>query len=593
MLQFLALLCLSQQAFGLVNVVVSTEGGDVEGHVVHHKLGYKDTPTSTLEFLGIPYATPPIGDLRWNSPQPHKGWDQVLNASQFGPACPQEHRPGSIIKAEYQSEDCLTLNIWVPQGQQGKPLPVMVFLYGGGYVGGGSDAPKDLYRGYAFAEEEVILVTLNYRLGPLGFLYHPLFSNASTRGTSGNTGAEDQRMALQWVQRNIRNFGGNPDDVTLFGESAGSFLTCFHLMSPHSAGLFKRVILQSGPCTLASWHMEGAEEQANTLIETLGCQDSDNVLGCLRAKPVEEVIAAATTKVILIFDEGFAWTTTIDFVDLHDHPFKLLKEGKMNPVEQVLLGANMDEGTLWSIGRFPLTLSNSLYQSMLKGLFNDRSSEVEAVYATPDTRLQSVFGEVIDDFLFCCGTSFMARKTVELQIPTYVYEFRFYSPADTRMRLIGVFHGSELAYVFHAQEAGFLIYPDQIALSQRIVKYWTQFAKTGNPNPSGAEEWKPYTLSEPVHIVLDEKPVHHDIHNQTRCTLMESLFEPNGTHFQTLSTKEETLIDTALNVYALKALRYSSSYPMISAPVVLLFIYGLLSCCRRQKHTPKPKEKSL
>lgn len=183
----------------------------------------------------------------------------------------------------------------------------------------------------------------------------------------------------------------------------------------------------------------------------------------------------------------------------------------------------MDEGTLWGLGRFPFSFSNELYRSLLKSIFRENAIKVEEVYETPNTKLQMIYGEVIDDYLFTCGSRILSRKLAEKGIPVYAYEFQFFSAADPRMKLIGVFHGSELSYVFHSSKT--ISEREQIEVSQKIVKYWTQFAKTGNPNSEGQVFWKPFTLDNQQFLILDNV-LQYGEYNSTRCDLMDSLLEP-------------------------------------------------------------------
>ncbi|MBN2169541.1 MAG: carboxylesterase family protein, partial [Actinobacteria bacterium] len=247
-----------------------------------------------ISYLGIPYASPPTGKLRWTPPQPVSPWSKTKACNKFGPACPQ-------IKSKFYdvgptSEDCLYLNVWVPERRSGSEFPVLVWLHGGGFTTGAGS--QDLYNGSNLALKGFVVVTLNYRLGPLGFLALPALSDESPEGSSGNYGLLDQIAALQWVQRNIEAFGGDKDRVTLFGESAGAVSTCFFLLSPAAEGLFQYAIIESAPLWIskilpaASLPLEKAKETGLRLVSKLGISEDGNVLASLRARTTEEIVGA-------------------------------------------------------------------------------------------------------------------------------------------------------------------------------------------------------------------------------------------------------------------------------------------------------------
>jgi para-nitrobenzyl esterase len=249
-------------------------------------------------FLGIPYAAPPIGELRWKPPQEIASWTQVRNSTDFGPSCPQ---PKQQDTGKF-SEDCLYLNVWTTAEKPEKRLPVMVWIHGGAFNFGSASQPE--YNGKNLAKKGVVVVTINYRLGPLGFLVHPLLSKESAHGTSGNYGLLDQIAALKWVQKNIAAFGGNPDRVTIFGQSAGSRSVSLLMMSPLSAGLFHRAIAESGGPIIGSEYlnpvfngnMANVSRMGQKLASKLGCDKAEDVLAAMRAKSTQELVEAADCK---------------------------------------------------------------------------------------------------------------------------------------------------------------------------------------------------------------------------------------------------------------------------------------------------------
>jgi len=256
-----------------------TDSGPIEGAL----LG-----TSRV-FLGVPYAEPPVGSLRWRPPAPKTPWQEPRVSIARGPTCAQ----GSPLDGAFatgSSEDCLTLNVWTPERPGSAPLPVLVWIHGGGYIlGSGGDGA---YDGQAFSETtHSVVVTINYRLGPFGFLAMPeLKQEDPALPSSGNYGLQDQRAALAWVKANAAVFGGDPERITIFGESAGGASVCQHMASPASAGLFARAIIESGPCDLISEEADAFAQGAD-FAAALGCSGAD-MLGCLRAKSTEQVITA-------------------------------------------------------------------------------------------------------------------------------------------------------------------------------------------------------------------------------------------------------------------------------------------------------------
>jgi para-nitrobenzyl esterase len=273
-------------------------------------------------FFAIPYAAPPVGDLRWKSPAPHAPWTTPVSAIQPGPACGQLDALTSMSFDTTTSEDCLTLNVWAPKAASSSPAPVMLWIHGGSFVIGSGGSPD--YDGQALSEATgAVVVTINYRLGPLGFLALPaLHSEDPAHPSSGMYGIEDQRAAMAWVQKNVAGFGGDPQNVTLFGESAGGISVCTHLISPPSKGLFQRAIIESGACATGLATTEtAAQTQGANVAAKLGCSPSD--LACLRGKKVDEVLLALPTSPFETITGGVSWGTVVDGLNLPDDPIKL------------------------------------------------------------------------------------------------------------------------------------------------------------------------------------------------------------------------------------------------------------------------------
>ena len=314
--------------------VLITADGQLSGEV-HGK---------TQMYLGVPYAEPPVGALRFSAPSTLSPWADVREARVARHICPQM-KLGSLEVDPDSAEDCLYLNVWAPK--DGRTHPVMVYFPGGAYVIGAGSQPE--FEGTRLSEAgNVVVVTANYRLAAFGFLAHPALRHASKR-SSGDYGLLDQREVLAWVQRNAAAFGGDPSNVTLFGESAGAGSACMHLVSPGSAGLFQRAILESTPCTgFALPTRDEAEAQGQALVSALGCERDreEDLLSCLRAAPMEAVLHALALNSHIIYGQGVGWGPVVDGVTVPDQPVKLLAGGASKDVA-LIVGANADEGTLF------------------------------------------------------------------------------------------------------------------------------------------------------------------------------------------------------------------------------------------------------
>ena len=444
-------------------------------------------------YKGIPFAAPPVGGLRWRPPQPVKPWDAVRACTAFGPWCPQ---PQPLMGRELGklSEDCLYLNVWTAAQKPTDRLPVMVWIHGGGHTTG--SGAGTYYDGERLAREGVVVVTTNYRLGPFGYLAHPLLSKESERKVSGNYGLLDQVAALQWVQRNIAAFGGDPGCVTIFGESAGSVSVCRLMVSPLARGLFHRAIAQSGGAHGLNRHLREEwnnlppmEKIGEQLAEQLGCAREADPLAALRAKTWQEVLDAAAPAQGL-FGKGVKFGPVVDGWALPDDPVALFEAGKQHDVP-LLVGSNADEGSVFT-QQVPLRRVQG-YRWFLGQRFGKQADRVFALFpAEEDADAPAAFRRLVGVAAFVAPARFLARSMAKCKSPAYLYHFTRVPPLD-RAKKLGAFHALEVAYVFGTIEGRPGFDEADRKLSEAMRKCWTRFARTGDPNGDGPPRWPAYT----------------------------------------------------------------------------------------------------
>ncbi|MFJ6761101.1 carboxylesterase/lipase family protein [Streptomyces sp. NPDC091273] len=461
--------------------LVRTDKGVVRGTVT-------DTVRS---FEGIPYAAPPIGELRWAPTAPAKRWRGVRNATEPGAACPQT---GSVppVGSRSDDEDCLFVNVTTPRKAAGKARPVMVYLHGGDHTDG-SGAMYGAQR--LAAEGDVVVVTVNYRLAALGYLAHP---DLEQRGESGNYGFLDQQAALRWVQRNAAAFGGDPDDVTLFGESAGGYSTCAHMVAPSSAGLFDRVILQSAPCTADM----GRRERPAALD-----QGRATVAALQQEHPGKDWRTAPVDRLVNGFGTGPEYGPVYGGTLLPRTPQEAFASGQFNKVP-VLQGINRYEerGRVYgfelqkkAMAQDPAAqIDQADYDRHLKDVFKEQAPAVAAQYPV------SAFGNSPALALGAALTdgnwarpSVDSGRALSRHVPTHTYEFAdnevpWYSDAQYQKPGfdVGAAHMFELPYLF-GLDAYEPLTPAQQGLSHEMIRIWTHFARTGKAG------WKPTTQAAP------------------------------------------------------------------------------------------------
>ncbi|MCU0271169.1 MAG: carboxylesterase family protein [Acidimicrobiales bacterium] len=441
-------------------LLLPTDLGDVQG--------VDSAVEGVRAFHAMPYAAEPTGENRWRPPQPRDPYDGTFEATAPGASCPQmvEGVVGQFTITPDPAEDCLTVSVWSPD--DAADLPVMVWFHGGGLQSGSAEQP--LYIGDNLAARGVVVVGANYRLGPFGYLATEELAAESDDGSVGNYGLADQRAALEWVQRNIAAFGGDPENVTIFGESAGGFSACGHLASPASEDLFDKAIIQSGGGCDRLQSRDDALAAGAALLGATGCED----ITCLRDLPTDQVLAA-----------GFDPVLVADGVVLSDTASQLAERGDLDGIP-VLIGSNGTEATL-----FTLTITEPTEEGLLE-LFaemSDQPEELLALYPAEqyENNLER-YRTMWTDAVFACPTLGFAETATN---DTFVYHYVYRSPSDPFG--FGPTHGAELPPLFgHPEgirglEAG-LSDPETKQVSEQMQAAWVAFATTGDPG----EVWVPY-----------------------------------------------------------------------------------------------------
>lgn len=474
-------------------------------------------------YRGIPYAAPPIGPLRWRPRQPVIPWSAPpRRCDAFGPVCPQPGYSGAM------SEDCLFLNIWTPAKNPGERLPVMVWIHGGAFTyGSGSD---ELYDGAALAGKGVVVVTFNYRLGVLGFLSHPNLSAESPHQVSGNYGLLDQVAALQWVQRNITQFGGDPGRVTIFGQSAGAESVSLLLVSPLARGLFQAAIAESPamvgslrPLRHAELGVIPAEAVGVRVTEELGLSSTPNVLEALRQVPWDRLNAAAEKLESVLGVEilRLVCCPTVDGWIIPDHPVTMFRQGHRQRVP-LITGVTENESTIFLPFIMRRLSSPEAYRHYLNVAFSKNGARVwQLLPVTSSEDLWPRVDQLISAKWFGAWANFMASTPPDPQPPVWFYRFTRRAPKWATQVLaedstkepipyqkLGVAHGAELFPVFGFTKLLLGFGLDDWRFSDQIMTYWVNFAKTGKPQGPGLPIWKPYgTMQQRDYLELGKEIV--------------------------------------------------------------------------------------
>lgn len=498
-------------------VVVPTDAGAVRGKV---------TAEARL-FQGIPYAAPPVGQLRWASPQPAASWRGIRDATKAGNRCAQA---GGLIDEASTTEDCLYLNVTTPRTGGTRKLPVMVWIHGNGFINGAGS----LYDAQQLANTgQVVVVSPNYRLGIFGFLAHPALDHGAARQLSGNFGLEDQQAALRWVRRNAAAFGGDPGNVTIFGESAGGTSVCSHLAAPGSAGLFQKAILQSAECTGQKWSpgpptwfplpRSEREQHGLEVAAKIGCSDPRSAADCLRAEPVDELTKWS--------DDGVGSGPTVGGGVLPLSPDRAFATGRFNHVP-IIQGTTRDEHRLFTAAIETATgqvTTPASYSNEIHTLF-DRTDAARILARYPVERFHSAgeaLSAVVTDWAWGCPV--LARdRVLAARTPVYAYEFAdetapWFSTLPKPNFPTGAFHGAELQYLFADEQLPGPSTGAQRQLSAAMMQYWTQFARTGNPNRPGLPRWQPFQKEAHVQALAPAKIGATDLAAEHQCGFWSSI----------------------------------------------------------------------
>ena len=469
-------------------IIIQTDKGKVEG--------IYNTDETVRIFKGIPFAAPPIGNLRWKAPQPTEVWDGILNCSEFG-ASPIQNKPQPfycwteefIAQPEPLSEDCLQLNVWTSAKSRTDKQPVFVWIYGGGLVSGSSNC--DIYDGEEMAKQGVVFVSINYRVGVLGFMAHPALTKESGYNASGNYGFLDQIAALQWIQNNIAAFGGDPNNVTIAGQSAGAYSVHTLIGSPLAKGLFHKAILQSGGLFTNRTHQDlaTAEEVGTRLMEKAGKSSIEE----LRGMPADELQQLSNDPSIGRFG-----------VTLDDYllPTDLRTHFKNKQHQQVPIMAGWVSGDGDFMGNLKMSVED--YQAKAKENYEDKADEFLKIFpATTDAEVQKMNSKLT--LLNFAGMSPHLLSGFN-DNPTYIYEFAHVPPDKADFPNYGAFHTSEVPFTLHTLHTWNRDWrPIDKEIEQMMSAYWVNFAKTGNPNDDDLPEWKSYNKASGDILVIDKE----------------------------------------------------------------------------------------
>jgi para-nitrobenzyl esterase len=488
--------------------------------------GASESKTSTCVWRGIPYAAAPVGELRWKAPQPAPAWSGVRDTVAFGNRCMQKGILFNSKGPKAMSEDCLFLNIWRPSpAKRGGKYPVMVWIHGGGYITGGGD--EDTYHGGRLANAgDVVVVSINYRLDVFGFLASHALREEDPNHSTGGYGTLDQAFALKWVHDNIANFGGDPANVTIFGESAGGWSTCTLVATPLTKGLFNRAIMESGTCE-ASRTPEAAYEVGKKSFLAVGCRPDD--ITCMRKLSASTILYKGSGSIV----GGFDYVPVQDGYVLKDTPLEMIRSGDFNRVG-VMAGTNLDEfaGATKLVAKYYYTLPPNYKRNMTGAFGTSRAdaSTLAALYPLSEFKNRPVlaYGRMFAaDACLLCPTRRAAVSLAGQGIVTWLYRFDYH---DTNFgQTAGAFHSAEVPFVFGNLDAGTaksLIPKSKLepaaALSKTMMGYWANFAKTGDPNGPGLPTWSVFNAKNSAVQILDKQVRNEPFSAAARCDFWDA-----------------------------------------------------------------------
>jgi len=488
--------------------VVKTRSGAVRGRVVD----------GVYQYLGIPFAAPPLGDLRWRPPAAHASWNGILEVTRTRAWCAQQSRPDS--PKVFGSEDCLYLNVYAPKPAR-SPRPVMIWIHGGSFLAGSGA----IFDGSTLARDgNIIVVTINYRLGVLGFLASRGLDATDPRHTSGNYGLLDQLAAIRWVIDNIPAFGGDPHNLTLAGESAGAMSIGFLMVSPGADGTFQRAILESGPFLQKLHTRAQAEVHGDEIATKLGCDKAGDVVSCMRSKTTEQVVDAAPSDPLSWAQ--LIWEPIVDGAVMPSQPAAAIAAGRVSKVP-LINGSNRDEGTLMFAYAKPITADQ--YDHAMHYFLGARAQEVLATYpvthySEPTLAAAAANG---DSFLSCRTNN--AGVMLSNQMQVYQYEFNDPNAPPWVFKKARIplksFHSAEIQYVFGSIANDAAASPAQRNLSAAMMGYWIRFITSGDP--AGAPRWSAYQANDPKRILFTPESIEFESDFTTihHCALWNSILK--------------------------------------------------------------------
>lgn len=503
-----ALFAISILLFGLISctqqpATVKVNEGLLQGVVEDGLTVYK----------GIPFAAPPVGELRWQAPQPPAKWEGVKQATKFAPAPMQFGNPPSG-----KSEDCLYLNVWTPAKSRKEKLPVLVWIYGGGFSMGSTAEPA--YSGEKLARKGVVLVSIAYRVGALAFLAHPELSAENPNKVSGNYGLLDQIAGLQWIQKNIEAFGGDPGKVTIFGESAGGISVSMLCASPLAKGLFHGAISQSG----GSFGPTRPTTYPGENMKTLKQAEADGVdfVKQARVSSIAELRKVEAEKLPGGFGMGNAWPIVDGYV-IPDDQYRLYEAGKYNDVP-VLIGYNSDEGASFSREKKP-----EEFIAGVKTRYGKFTDDLIKAYPVGDSVVPKTARDLSRDAAFGWQTWIWARlqsQTGKSKVFYYYFDQHPDYPEGSPQYGYGSPHGQDVAYVFqHVDSLNPQITKTDLEISDAMGTYWTNFAKYGDPNGEGMPEWPAFSDENPQVMYFSQTPHTGPVPSEESLRVLDSYFK--------------------------------------------------------------------